>query len=85
MPKSKLNNQPVRLVLCTLEDQQGDSLTVGKVYLVIYDSVAESRGYVRIVDDSGEDFLYSGKFFVPADLPLADEETLLEAREQNQK
>lgn len=79
MPQSKSKKQPHPFALCISEDQQGDSLTVGKVYPVIADPKAESRGYLRITDDSGEDYLYSGKFFVPVELPWAAEKALLEA------
>lgn len=67
MLKSKMKSKPVRQIRCTQEDQQGDSLTVGKLYPVIYDSSAEAHGYIRVIDNSGEDFLYSSKFFVTAD------------------
>ncbi|MFN0107959.1 MAG: hypothetical protein ACKVZH_03825 [Blastocatellia bacterium] len=76
MSQSKLDNQSARLVLCVWGDQQGDSLTVGKVYPVIYDSKAESHGYIRVVDDSGEDFLYSNKFFVSAQLLTTKQQQL---------
>lgn len=71
--KSKL------FALCLREDQQGESLTVGKIYPVIPDSKAESHGYVRIVDDSGEDYLYSNSFFMFIDLPAAAQKALLDA------
>jgi hypothetical protein len=79
MPQSNSDKQPSPFALCIQEDQQGDSLTIGKVYPVIADSKAESRGYLRIIDDSGEDYLYSNKFFVLIKLPLAAEKALREA------
>ena len=79
MPQPKPDNPPRPFALCVREDQQGESLTVGKVYPVIADPKAESHGYLRIIDDSGEDYLYSGQFFVPVELPSAAEKALLEA------
>ena len=79
MSKPKPDNNPKLFALCLREDQQGESLTVGKVYPVIADPKAESHGYIRIVDDSGEDYLYSKNFFVFVELPIAAEEALLEA------
>ena len=79
MPQSTPDKQPSPFALCIREDQQGDSLTIGKVYPLIADSKAESRGYLRIIDESGEDYLYSNKFFVLVHLPLAAEEALREA------
>ncbi len=65
--------------LCLHEDRQGESLTVGKIYPVMPDPKAESHGYVRIVDDSGEDYLYSNSFFMFVKLPAAAQKALLEA------
>jgi hypothetical protein len=79
MPQSKSDKQSSPFALCIQEDEQGDSLTIGKVYPLIADPKAESRGYLRIIDDSGEDYLYSGKFFVIVNLPLAAEKALREA------
>lgn len=79
MQQSKQDKQPSPFALCIREDQQGESLTIGKVYPVITDAKAESRGYLRIIDDSGEDYLYSNKFFVLVKLPLAAEKALREA------
>ena len=78
MPQSN-PDKPSTFALCIQEDQQGDSLTIGKVYPILADPKAESRGYLRITDDSGEDYLYSSKFFVLVDLPLAAEKALRKA------
>ncbi len=37
-------------------------LTIGRVYEVL----AEERGFYRVVDDSGEDYLYPARMFGPA-------------------
>jgi hypothetical protein len=42
-----------------------------KVYQVITDPAAAADGYVRIIDESGEDYLYPGDYFVPIELPTA--------------
>jgi hypothetical protein len=34
-----------------------------KIYTAIADAEAESRGLVRVVDESGDDYLYPGTFF----------------------
>jgi hypothetical protein len=54
-----------RFVVCTsksLGDVSGDDLTVGKLYEV----VAEERGMLRVIDDSGEDYLYPSGCFEEA-------------------
>ena len=45
------------------------SLERNKIYLAIRDEDAERTGDVRIVDESGEDYLYSRKRFVPIEVP----------------
>ncbi|MBL8190866.1 MAG: hypothetical protein JNK38_22810 [Acidobacteria bacterium] len=79
MANPKPDKHPKPFALCLREDQQGESLTIGKVYPVLSDQKAEAHGYIRIVDDSGEDYLYSKHFFVLVELPMAAEKALLEA------
>jgi hypothetical protein len=47
------------------------SLELRKVYRVVSDPAADSQGLVRVVDESGEDYLYPNKFFVPIEIPKA--------------
>jgi len=42
---------------------------VRKIYRVIPDVSAESRSLVRVLDESGEDYLYPERFFVPIEVP----------------
>ena len=45
------------------------SLEVGKLYRIIPDSQAEGHGYLRVVDESGEDYAYSSDRFFPMEIP----------------
>jgi len=45
------------------------SLERRKIYVALPDPQAERRGFVRVIDESGEDYLYLSKRFVPAQLP----------------
>jgi hypothetical protein len=45
------------------------SLEVGKLYRVIPDDEAEKHGYLRVVDESGEDYAYSSERFFPLEIP----------------
>ena len=45
------------------------SLEVGKLYRIIPDYEAEKHGYLRVVDESGEDYGYSSDRFFPLDIP----------------
>jgi len=48
-----------------------DDLEVRKVYQLLLDPAAAHDGYVRIVDESGEDYLYPSEYFVPVRLPAS--------------
>jgi len=54
------------------------SLEVGKLYAIIADEQAESHGYFRVIDESGEDYAYAKGRFFPIDIPEALEKELLE-------
>ncbi len=47
------------------------SLEVGKVYRVIPDQEATAHGYLRVIDESGEDYTFTAERFHLLDLPLA--------------
>ena len=47
------------------------SLEVGKLYRVVPDEEAASRSYIRVIDESGEDYGYSASRFFPIEVPLA--------------
>ena len=76
MPNKK--SSPV-FAICLSEDQQGDSLTQYKIYQVLPDEKAAQHGYLRIIDDSGEDYLYASGFFKMIALPIEIEQAILEA------
>ena len=56
-------NQPTRSVRCLNNEGYAASLEVGKVYRVIQDNEAASHGYIRIIDESGEDYAYTANRF----------------------
>lgn len=53
------------------------SLEVGKLYQVLPDSTAEAHGYIRIIDESGEDYGYSKDRFFPLQIPSALQDALM--------
>lgn len=55
------------------------SLEAGKLYRVIPDEEAESHGYLRVVDESGEDYGYSADRFYRLEVPRPLERALLRA------
>ena len=58
-----------RLVICLDNTGYEVSLERRKIYVALPDDGAESVGQLRIIDESGEDYLYPGERFVLADLP----------------
>ena len=52
-------------------DNRGNpaALEIRKIYRLLEDAAAEARGLVRVIDESGEDYLYPERFFVPIEVP----------------
>src|SRR5207249_6598530 len=69
--------QGVRFAVCIKNRGYEASLEVGKLYRVVPDEDAEKRGYLRIVDESGEDYGYAARRFFAVDLPKPLEKVLL--------
>jgi hypothetical protein len=57
-------------VICIHGDANHDDLIVGKVYRVIRPKRNDRVSDLRVVDESGEDYLYPRGWFVPVELPL---------------
>ena len=71
-----------RFAVCINNVGYAASLEVRKLYEVIADPEAEKDQMIRIVDESGEDYLYSADRFVLAPLPTAVEQAVLHATDQ---
>ena len=56
--------------LC-VEDGGMEDLEARNVYQVLPDREANREGYVRVIDESGEDYMYPSDLFVPVKLPAA--------------
>ena len=52
-----------------VRNQECEDLDVRKVYQVLPDKRAAQDGYVRVIDESGEDYLYPESYFVALRLP----------------
>lgn len=57
------------LLLCVRNDGYEASLERRKIYQALPDRVAAKHQQVRVIDESGEDYLYPAKFFAPIKLP----------------
>ena len=69
----------VQFALCLDNTGYEASLEPGKLYRIVVDEQAEARGYIRIVDESGEDYAYDVDRFYLLTLPETVEQTLLTA------
>ena len=60
-----------RYVVCVENHGNPAALEIRKIYRLVEDTSAAARGLVRVIDESGEDYLYPERFFVPIDVPSA--------------
>lgn len=68
-----------RFAVCIRNDEYPVALELNKVYQVLPDASAERIGWLRVVDESGEDYLYPGSFFQRVEVPHAVEMSVLRA------
>jgi hypothetical protein len=64
-----------RFALC-VENKDSEDLEKRKIYIVLPDEEAEREGYFRVVDESGEDYLYPASYFILVELPAEAQEAL---------
>ena len=57
-----------RFAICVDNAEYPASLELHKVYRIVPDDDAEEDGDLRVIDESGEDYLYPAAYFVVADL-----------------
>lgn len=72
-------SQSKQLVVCISNEGYPTSLEKRKIYLVLRDLTAEKHGLIRVVDESGEDYLYSKTLFRSITLPQAVKKAVLAA------
>jgi hypothetical protein len=73
-----MSKQRRRYVVCIHTDGAED-LEPWKLYQVREDAAAERRGHLRVVDESGEGYLYPKEFFAPVEVPEDTERALATA------
>jgi hypothetical protein len=61
--------RPTGYVVCLRNDDYAASLEPRKLYPVLPDPAAEKHGMIRVIDESGEDYLYPAELFVFVRLP----------------
>ena len=73
MKESPLESQ---FALC-IENSECEDLEKRKIYQILPDAEAAQEGYLRVVDESKEDYLYSETYFVLVELPRKAQEALM--------
>jgi hypothetical protein len=68
-----------KFVLC-IENKDCEDLEKRKIYEVVPDAKAAKEGYLRIIDESGEDYLYPQAYFILVPLPNEAQKALRVAK-----
>ncbi len=75
----KRSKRRVRFAVCIKNKGYEASLEIGKFYRVVPDEQAERHGYLRIIDESGDDYGYSANRFFSIEVPKPLQKALLRA------
>lgn len=73
--QTSIPRKGTRFVLC-IDNRDSEDLEKRKIYQVLPDDDAKQEGYLRIIDESGEDYLYPESYFILVQLPLKAQEAL---------
>ncbi len=68
-----------KYVICIKNKNYETSLELKKVYRLVRDSEASTHGRVRVVDESGEDYLYPASYFAPINIPQVAKKVFVRA------
>jgi hypothetical protein len=71
--------EPVDLVVCVDNSGYEAALERRKLYALLPDVDAEMRGLLRVIDESGEDYLYPAGMFYKVELPVAVRQAVFRA------
>jgi hypothetical protein len=72
-------SKPRRRYVVCVRTEGAEDLELRKLYQVRDDETAQRRGHLRVVDESGEDYLYPKEFFAPVEVPADTERALATA------
>ena len=72
-------SEPKKLVVCVDNEGYPASLEKRKIYIALKDVAAERRDLLRVVDESGEGYLYPKALFRPIALPQSIKRAVLAA------
>ena len=72
------SNHERRFAVCVRNEGYEASLELHKIYRVLPDLEGEREGDIRVIDESGEDYLYPVEWFVSIEVPESVQVSLLE-------
>ena len=70
-----------QFVVCVDNTDYPASLELHKIYRVVPDADAAADGDIRVVDESGEDYLYPASYFTPITVPVSVRKSLRKAEQ----
>jgi len=74
-----MTTEPVDLVVCIDNAGYEAALERRKLYALLPDREAEAKALLRVIDESGEDYLYPARMFHKVELPVAVRRAVFEA------
>jgi len=74
-----MKRSEMQFVVCVKNKDYAASLELRKLYQVVADATAVKLHQIRIIDESGEDYLYPADYFVPVQLPQSAERAVRRA------
>ena len=75
----KPKRSPTRFVICLDNKGYSVSLEKRKIYVALPDAMALKHGQVRVIDESGADYLYPKSLFLPIPVPQSLRRAILKA------
>jgi hypothetical protein len=74
-----MKRNELQFVVCVKNKDYAASLELRKLYQVVADETAAKVRQIRVIDESGEDYLYPAEYFVPVHLPQSAEKAVRRA------
>ena len=74
-----MTTEPADLVVCIDNSGYEAALERRKLYVLLPDAEVEAKGLLRVIDESGEDYLYPARMFHTVELPVAVRRAIFEA------
>ncbi len=74
---AKKNKEKEQIFALCIENKECEDLEKRKIYRVLPDNKAAKEGFIRVIDESGEDYLYPQSYFVLVELTKEAQNALL--------